>query len=304
MADLRTPTEREEDVDARERVVSALLVLGDRMRLRGGAAAVQAGGGERMSEGDAEALLQTIEVELIPRLLLAHSAPESRRRAVVTAEDRARIMEAVIEGSPAACHRVVEAMSERGVPRDVIFLDLLAYAARRLGELWEADRCDFTTVTIGLCRLHELLREHGLDREAIASTTAEDAPRILLASQPGDQHVFGVVMVSEFFRRAGWRVCIEPGASLDRLSTLVGEETFDLIGLSAACSVLAEDLRDEIAVLRGASRNRQLRVLVGGGLFMNRPDLVREVGADAAAFDAQSAPDAGKSLLARPFVRG
>ena len=53
----------------------------------------------------------------------------------------------------------VETVRQRGASLEGIFLRLLAPAARELGLLWEEDECDFMQVTVGLCRLHHLLRE-------------------------------------------------------------------------------------------------------------------------------------------------
>ena len=47
----------------------------------------------------------------------------------------------------------------RGVSIEKLYLDLLAPAARYLGELWNEDLCTFTDVTVGLGRLQRVLRE-------------------------------------------------------------------------------------------------------------------------------------------------
>jgi len=302
----RNPRDLQRAFAARERAASAFLSLGDRLQRN----EPETSPGEPGSDEDAQALFRVIEAEIIPRLMLAHAAPEEEPPAppsvndpAVTLDDRTRLLEAVAFGPPADSRRLVDEIRGRGVPLETIFLDLLAFVARRLGELWESDHLDFTTVTIGLCRLHEILREQSLWPEGHATDLDSDAPRILLATAGGDQHVFGVVMVAEFFRKAGWRVSTEPGASDGELVELLGEQPFDLLGLSAACTTLVGVMRGEIEKFRRASCNRDLRVLVGGRLFVDSPELVREVGADAAAFDAPSAPDAGKSLLARSEVR-
>jgi methanogenic corrinoid protein MtbC1 len=41
--------------------------------------------------------------------------------------------------------------------------------------------------------------------------------------------------------------------------------------------------------IRQASRNRDITVMVGGRLFLERPELVAKVGADAMATDARQA---------------
>ena len=44
----------------------------------------------------------------------------------------------------------------------------------------------------------------------------EPSPRILLASIPGEQHTFGLSVVEEYFRRAGWLVEVEIGGDAAR----------------------------------------------------------------------------------------
>ncbi|NJK90043.1 MAG: cobalamin B12-binding domain-containing protein [Myxococcales bacterium] len=91
----------------------------------------------------------------------------------------------------------------------MIFLDLLAPVARLLGDLWLIDLCTFTDVTIGLSRLQQLVREL-----APAFEDGHDlrgfGHRALLAPAPGEQHTFGMHLVEEFLRRAGWDVGCVP----------------------------------------------------------------------------------------------
>jgi methanogenic corrinoid protein MtbC1 len=257
----------------------------------------------------ARLLLRAIEGEIIPRLLLAHRTGEASplesptTASTLGVDDHDRFLDLVLNDTAAATLHFVAELLGRGVPHGTVFLDLLATAARRLGELWEEDRCSFSDVTIGLCRLHEVLREHSVIHEAQRQHASGETPRILLATACGDQHVFGVVMVAEFFRRDGWRVSSEPGVQCNQLAAILARTDFDLLGLSAHCSILAEDIANEIESLRKASRNAHLRVLVGGRLFLEEPDLVCRVGADGCAHDAGSAPTVANGLLARPSAR-
>jgi methanogenic corrinoid protein MtbC1 len=256
----------------------------------------------------ARTLMRVIEGEIIPRLLLAHrvdavAALDAAADAPIDAAERTRFLDLVLRGTAAETRSFVDGVLARGVSHETLFLDLLSHTARRLGELWEEDLCDFADVTIGLCRLHEVLRERSSIHEERGAHAADAVPRILLATACSDQHVFGVVMVAEFFRRAGWRVWSEPGAHRSQLAAILAELRFDVLGLSAACSTIAEDLASEVAMLRKASCNRELRVLVGGRLLAELPDLAARVGADAAAGDARSAPDAARVLLPQAFAR-
>ena len=297
------PTDRRLQSAAGEPSIDSFLDLGEKLRSHV-AAPDAADLGATLSAEEAEVLFQAIEGEIIPRLMLAQrdrerSEPTPIPLALITPQDHEDFLQRVMQDSARAAHAFVGDLLLRGVDRESIFLDLLASAARRLGELWEEDECDFAEVTIGLCRLHQVLREQSLLHDEEHRGSDPEAPRILLATACADQHVFGVVMVAEFFRRAGWRVWSEPGAGRDQLAGLLGERSFDVLGLSAACSAIASELCDEVDVLRRSSCNPQLKVLVGGRLFLDEPELVDRVGADASADDARQAPEVGKGLLRR-----
>jgi methanogenic corrinoid protein MtbC1 len=296
--------DRRQAIRSSDPAVTAFLYLGQKLALLPSPAAPTPGKEHAIPEEASQVLLRAIEGDIIPRLLLAHrtreaSAIEVPASAAALGEpDHARFLELVLNDTAASTRGFVAELLSRGVPEETIFLDLLATAARRLGELWEEDRCSFTEVTIGLCRLHEVLREHSSIHGATGREISGEAPQVLLATACGDQHVFGVVMVAEFFRRAGWRVWSEPGALCHQLATLLGQVHFDLLGLSAHCSTLADDIASEIESLREASCNARLRILVGGRLFLDEPDLVSRVGADGCAHDASSAPLVANELLA------
>jgi len=303
--------DRNQAIQPRDRTISAFLVLGEKLRSvysrrRGSPGPSPPASAEAPPSQDTAALLRVIEGEIIPRLLLAHRSHETQsprprpREAALTPRDRSQFLSLVLTDTAASSEQFVDGLVRRGVPHEVLFLDLLTHTARRLGELWEEDRCDFADVAIGLCRLHEVLREHSVVNDAAALPVSMDVPRILLTTACADKHVFGVVMVAEFFRRSGWRVRSEPGAFPGQLAGILGAEPFDLLGISAACDAFADDVASEIEMLRKASRNTGLRVLVGGRLFLDAPELVARVGADGAACDASTAPDAGRELLVRP----
>jgi methanogenic corrinoid protein MtbC1 len=192
----------------------------------------------------------------------------------------------------------VERMHARGTPVETLYLDLLAPTARRLGDLWCEDACDFGDVTVGLGRLQQVLHELS---SAFRSDlpTPEHGRRVLLVPVPGEQHSFGLYMVGEFFRRAGWDVWGEPrvdsGADLVQL---VRSQWFAVVGLSLASETRVDALASGIRALRRASRNRAIGVLVGGPLFVAHPELVARVGADATAIDGGQAPLQAQNLLA------
>jgi methanogenic corrinoid protein MtbC1 len=298
------------DLRPLEPATSAFLYLGEKLRGRRTRGDEKSTKTAQIPVESAKTLFQLVEVEIIPRLMLAHKARKSSEHrasepdVAVSAEEHERFLTLVLSDTSTATRRFVDELLQRGISHDALFLDLLPRAAQRMGELWDEDQCDFSDVTLGLCRLHEVVREHSVVHDGVSAQVSGNAPRVLLATACADQHVLGVVLVAEFFRRAGWRVWSEPGAFRSQLAAILSEESFDVLGLSAACNVSPDDLSNEIEIFRKASVNRSLRILIGGRLVLERPELIARVGADGGAGDASAAPVTAKELLMRPGKRG
>jgi len=249
-----------------------------------------------------QSLIQTIQAEVIPRLVLARRASRETARPIAdatmpTEADILRFVGILLTKDTDEARGFVAGLHERGAPVETLYLDLLAPTARCLGDMWCEDTCHFADVTMGLSKLHRLLYELGptFRREADAEVQGR---RILLAPVPGEQHSFGLTMVAEFFRRASWDVSDQPAVPANAdLIQLVRAERFDLVGLSIASEVHLDGLAHGIRALRRASRQSSLGILVGGPLFVQHPDLVARVGADATAIDAGQAPVQAEGLL-------
>ena len=251
-------------------------------------------------------LLRTIEVEVVPRLVLAGRAASEcavvAGEEVLDAETVEEFVEVLLVNDVVVATSYFEAIRARGVSLEALYLHLLTPAARRLGELWCADLCDFTDVTVALGRLQQALRELSpAFRNEVEPR--QHGRRALLMPAPGEQHTFGLFMVAEFFRRAGWDVWGGPPASSHELTSIVRADWFDVVGLSVGCEGRLDVLNLAIRAMRRASRNRAIGVMVGGPVFVGHPELVASVGADATAVDARQALEQANSivaLLARP----
>ena len=122
--------------------------------------------------------------------------------------------------------------------------------------------------------------------------------RALLVPAHGEQHTFGLYMVAEFLRRAGWDVAAGPVASTAEMLVLLRDQWYAVVGISVSCDVRLEGLAAAIHAIRRASRNRGIGVMVGGPAFLERPELAALVGADASAVDGRQAALQAESLLA------
>lgn len=246
------------------------------------------------------ALAQLIEGEIIPRLLAAHQGPTpsdviQMNTGVITRAELERFAQKAIVEDLTTLMDHIDLFMRRGVAVETIYFDLLSPAAKLLGTMWEQDQCTFADVTVGLCRLQQIVYEFA-DRVHV-DNGGGDGRTALFALTPGDQHSLGLIMVVEFFRQAGWRTICMPDATAEDLIHMVETERFDLVGFSMANEKWLEPLPPLIRSLREASLNPGVRVMVGGRVFAEDPSRVAAVGADETAADAREAVRAAARLL-------
>ncbi len=245
-------------------------------------------------------LTRTIEAEIVPRLVLnRRSLTEARPVAggwIAAETDVVEFARLSLLRDPAAADAFVAALRANGASLEAIYLDLMAPAARRLGEQWEDDSLDFLQVTEGLGRLQNAL--HALSPAFVNEIALSGhGRRALMAPAPGEQHTFGLSMVSDFFRRAGWNVWIDPSAGAVELLALVRAEWFTMVGFSVLNDASMDALSVMIRHVRRASRNRGIGVMVGGPAFTAHPEMAAAVGADATAKDGRLAVIQAQNML-------
>ncbi len=264
--------------------------------------ATRSAGTPTPTEG-ARSLLDLVEGEIIPRLMLAH---RDRRDSVPQPDLRhghsVELAHALLDRSPDTARAIVDDHLERGVRPESIFLDLFAPTAHYLGLLWESDQYNFSQVTLCLWRLQRMLHDlspsfHAGSGNADLARTGER--RILMTTISGQQHTFGLSMLSEFFRREGWVVLSIPSPEPGETRASLSRHWFDVLALSASMDGEVDDLITTIQVARKTSQNPRLAVMVGGPLFIRRPELAVTVGADGMSVDAIDALALAAQLMQR-----
>jgi len=241
-------------------------------------------------------LASVIAQQIVPRLLLIHKNVRRDDDAgeTFTGEEITEFGDLTMAPDSSAARSYFEKMQARGHSLDTLFVHLLAPTARRLGEYWDQDLCDFVDVTIGVARLQELLTIFG---------AADDIPlidlqhRVLLATAPGEQHVFGIDMVGKLMRASGWDVALRKGPSVKEIAAAVASDWYAVVGVALSAEEGLEEIGRSIDEMRRVSRNRHIGVMVGGPVFTGHPERAVQVGADGVADDAPAAVILAKKLL-------
>lgn len=222
---------------------------------------------EAAAEGETQAdLLATIHERIIPQLMAAHLAEAGGQalcpdgRIPPTREEIAEFSRiAVAEDLPGAL-AFIESLVSQGLCMETVLLQLVAEAARLLGEDWMADLRGFAEVALALGTLQQVIHVLG------PSFAPDDAQRgsVVLVSVPSEQHTLGVYLLGEFLRRAGWGVQVEPQMPRAELILLVESTRVDMVGISLSNMDLVEPLARLIKEIKTASINVDIAIMIGG----------------------------------------
>lgn len=239
-------------------------------------------------------LARIVSTNIVPRLLHLHravvtDAPPVRELIEALSPSSADITclaDIILGADLEAAAAYVTVLRERGLSMETLFVELLEPTARCLGEMWDRDECDFIDVTLGVGRLQQLL---AVFNDTHVVPELDSRRQVLMAMTPGNQHSFGVKMVTKFLLAAAWQVETDLSGSAEEIFGAVREKWFAVAGLTAGSDGQLDSLSSTISAIRKHSRNREIGIMVGGPMFTANPELAHKVGADATARDAPSA---------------
>ncbi|MEL6871250.1 MAG: cobalamin B12-binding domain-containing protein [Pseudomonadota bacterium] len=255
-------------------------------------------------------LQQLIEAHVVPKLMRRHddAAPQPSARSSATSRvsqaDAINFSEALVAYDLKRARQQLTRFQDRGISNAELMIGLFAEAARHLGDEWLADRCSFSDVTTGLGGLQLLLGEIPLPQQAAAGEDGHPRRARLLAF-PGEQHTFGVLMVAEFLRSAGWHVVATQPRNEADLVKDIAANWYDLVGVSVSAERHLDELPALIGDIRGRSVNGEVKLLGGGNAMVETDaDDGETWGFDGLAFDGSDAISTSERLVPQAMPRG
>jgi MerR family transcriptional regulator, light-induced transcriptional regulator len=242
----------------------------------------------RPTESHLQDFAAVIENVIVPRLLMGHAntrAVKARTEQLAHATRVDDFIALTMSDHPQAAIDFVQGLLDDGIEFKDILLHLMAPAARELGARWTQDETSFVEVTLGVARMHRILREFDGVPDHMWSNRGEGLHALLLPT-PGELHTFGLRLVHEFLLRESWTVTNHPVEVPKQLESIIRHSHFDFVGLSLSGETLIDNLVSSIRIIKAKSKNPHIKVIVGGQIFFDRPELVAMCGADAHGVDA------------------
>lgn len=240
------------------------------------------------TESHLQEFASVIENIIVPRLLMSHVNTNTALKTEKVSLRNVAVSDFIAlttKDDPSSAIDYVRHLMANGVAFQDVLLDLMAPAARVLGERWEDDKASFVEVALGVARMHRILREFDGVPSHLWSNAGFGRHALLLPT-PGELHSFGLRLVQEFLLRESWTVTNKPVEDVQQLGQLVAQEHFDIVGLSLSGQTLVEPFLESIRIIRKMSKNRCVKIIVGGHLFVEQPELIESCGSDAYAVDA------------------
>lgn len=200
--------------------------------------------------------------------------------------DLEHLVDALVSGDGPGSDRQALAMAGPGAGLDRLYLDVLGPAMYEVGRLWEQRR-----ITVA----QEHIATSLVTRIMSAAQVREEGRRVpgltaLVAAGPGELHHIGAWMVADLLESRGWDIRF-PGAGASAEDLLAELEAHHprLLALSITMPFNVPFARDLIGRARALPALSGLRVLVGGQVFLQSPDLAAAIGADGWADSPRSA---------------
>lgn len=189
-----------------------------------------------------------------------------------------------LDADEAALNNLFAQLAEKGFDGDAMVRDLLEPAARAMGDAWLADECSEFDLTLGLGMLQ--MAGHAVRYRPAPEDLRSSRYTILLASAPGEPHIFGPSLLADQFTDAGWSVEMVFPTSNEALQNQLQAMQPDAVDIALSDSVPRQGkvskLRETVEQSRWSVTEHPLVVSVGGRLFAEAAATAENVGADFA----------------------
>ena len=194
------------------------------------------------------------------------------------------LAQACLQGLDAA-RQVVFGWQRQGQSLEDIYLQGITPCARLLGEWWCADRLDFALTTIASTHLQQLLYDFSAEFLQEVPQERQDWS-LLLMTEPGAQHSMGLLMLSEFFKRAGWTVTVAVPQDVAEFQRMFQSDWFDAVGISVSTDRQLDTLAALLPQLRRSADNLNMRIFLGGPMALLDAERLKGIAAEVVADDA------------------
>jgi len=189
---------------------------------------------------------------------------------------------------------------EQGMSIKDVYLKVLQPTLYKVGELWQQ-----RIITVAMEHYITAAVQHMIGRlYSILFSNSERNKKTITAVCAGDElHEIGMRMVADFFELSGWdSIFLGSNIPNEVIINHLIENPTQLFAISATTSSHLIEVRDLIKATKANPKLKDIKIIVGGHVFNETPDLWKSLGADGFAMDAEQAVILGTLLVGEANV--
>ena len=202
-------------------------------------------------------------------------------------------LQSILEGDSLLAQQAVVEAVEQGLPIDEAYVNVLLAAQKEIGRMWHADEVTVAEehlVSITTAKTMAVLA-YSMQRQPDNGATA------VTACVAGNAHDIGSRALADLYQLAGWR-SIFLGADVPATDLPAMLDAYDatIVCLSGTLSTQIDQVAEAVKLIREHCE-RPVKVLVGGALFDETPEVAKTIGADAYTADIREALQISEGYL-------
>ncbi|MBN2658475.1 MAG: cobalamin-dependent protein [Spirochaetales bacterium] len=211
-------------------------------------------------------------------------------------EDQNEFTELLIAGSQRALFTKTDSYFNEGGDLIGFYRDMLTPAMYQIGVLWENGRISVAEEHLASSIATRILATHYSRVEL--PDLQPNAPKILVCASTNEYHEIGAWMIANLFEEQGWDVnYLGANTPVKDVETLLGKFKPALLGLSVTMAFNLDKALELIQRIRANEETQDIKIMLGGNLFINYPELVDYTGADYIAGGFEDALAYAESLI-------
>lgn len=183
---------------------------------------------------------------------------------------------------------------DKGIAIEDIYLKIFQLVQYEIGRLWQLNQISIaqehyaTSVTqLAISQLYPKI-----------FTSFKKGKKALTTCIGDELHELGIRMVADLLELNGWdTIHLGSNTPADEILKMIEKNEIDVLAISATLPTQLEESKNLIKAVHQNEKLNQVKIMVGGRLFMQNSDLRQKIGADAFASDAKEAVKVADSLL-------
>ena len=192
----------------------------------------------------------------------------------------------LLAGDFASCMEIAKNYIEESSRVKDLYLYIIQPAMYEIGLMWERAEISVAQEHLASAVVSRILACVAGEMKL----TPKDKGKAVVTSAPGEFHEIGAWMVSDLLEQDGWQVTYLGANPPDQdLLKLLEDNLPDILVLSVTMPFNLDRAGSIVSAIRKNPLHRGLRILVGGRVFIDNPELEKKLGADGFAANLDEA---------------